>query len=79
MELHYVKWMDHHGFSSWQPIECRTRKYRKDCICESIGWLLDETDTEICIYASKTTLGDCNDGTIILKSCILDHQIITVK
>ena len=52
MKLTYIKWVDSFGHSGWKYLP--EYKPPETLICQSVGWIIRENDSEISIVATRS-------------------------
>ena len=86
-KLIYVKWRDSCGVSSsWEDLKDAGIENDNDsdiCICESVGWLIDENKHLIKIFSNITIRRDKIDEEVsgsmtIPKGCIIKRKILKI-
>lgn len=82
-QLVHIRWRDSKGcHSNWQPLEDLNGEAIRDCIVDSVGFIIRETDTAIHIAPHIHIDGDEGEGVYcgdmqIPKAMIIEEWEIT--
>lgn len=84
MKMVVVRWDDIYTKSGWHPIDEADKSY--GCPCETMGWLVTESDRYIIVAGSIGSLDSTDDKpnlagdiTTIPKSVVRDIMELEVK
>lgn len=84
MKLIYVEWVDSGTSGGWQPLHDAVRAAADDpMVCESVGWLLAESDRYLLLAPSrkiehKPGTGEVCDTIQIPVEAVRDRKLLTI-
>ena len=74
----WVKWLDHSSESAWRGRE--EAKKVEDWECETLGWVIEETEKYLILASSRVVRCDqVSDTTAIIKGDILERRELRVR
>lgn len=82
MEIVYVRWVDSHGWSTWNDARTRIKTgLEQNLMCETVGFLIAESDDRLVVASSisldeETTFDNLTDMEVIPRVAVLEMEVL---
>ena len=69
-----VRWLDHESEATWQDDNDLDKWLKEDSVCESVGYVVRESEDVLIICAEKSGSGEYGNCSKILKKVIKEEN-----